>query len=165
MGFADQPPIIWDVVHKLWTLKGKLSQNPTIWPLKGKLSQIPVIQVLACLKIYILGGTAVPLYRAGAGYLLRFCIFRDIFHNVLRNAWETGPDGKGSVRTEVPLGVRASWWECGGLDVGSKPGQWGSSCTIGVGWPRQGHSQGSARIQGADGEFRSVRFGRCDDHR
>jgi hypothetical protein len=35
MGFADPPPIICDVVHKFWTLKGKLSQNPTIWPLKG----------------------------------------------------------------------------------------------------------------------------------
>ena len=35
----------------------------------------------------------------------------------------------------------------------------------GWGWPRQGHSQGSALIQGEDGEFRSVRFGRCDDHK
>ena len=35
----------------------------------------------------------------------------------------------------------------------------------GRGWPRQGHSQGSALIQGEDGEFRSVRFGRCDDHK
>ena len=41
---------IFDVVDTFWTLKGKLSQNPTIWPLKGKLSQNPVIQVLACLK-------------------------------------------------------------------------------------------------------------------
>jgi hypothetical protein len=38
---------------------------------------------------YFLGtstGTEVPLYRAGAGYLLMDYIFRDIFHNVLRNA-------------------------------------------------------------------------------
>ena len=35
----------------------------------------------------------------------------------------------------------------------------------GWGWPRQGHSQGSALIQGEDGEFQSVRFGRCDDHK
>ena len=41
---------ILDVVDNFWTLKGELSQNPTIWPLKGKLSQNPVIQVLACLK-------------------------------------------------------------------------------------------------------------------
>ena len=34
----------------------------------------------------------------------------------------------------------------------------------GWGWPRQGHSQGSALIQGEDGEFRNVRFGRCEDH-
>ena len=27
------------------------------------------------------------------------------------------------------------------------------------------HSQGFALIQGEDGEFRSVRFGRCDDHK
>ena len=27
------------------------------------------------------------------------------------------------------------------------------------------HSQGSALIQGEDGEFRSVRFGRCDDYK
>jgi hypothetical protein len=50
MGFEIPPPIILDVVDNFWTLKGKLSQNPTIWPLKGKLSQNPVIQVLACLK-------------------------------------------------------------------------------------------------------------------
>jgi hypothetical protein len=49
-GFADPPPRILDVVDNFRTLKGKLSQNPTIWPLKGKLSQNPVIQVLACLK-------------------------------------------------------------------------------------------------------------------
>ena len=35
----------------------------------------------------------------------------------------------------------------------------------GRGWPRQEHSQGSALIQEEDGEFRSVRFGRCEDHR
>ena len=35
----------------------------------------------------------------------------------------------------------------------------------GWGWPRQGHSQGPALIQGEDGEFRSVRFGRCDDYK
>jgi hypothetical protein len=44
------PPRILDVVDNFWTLKGKLSQNPTIWPLKGKLSQNQVIQILACLK-------------------------------------------------------------------------------------------------------------------
>jgi hypothetical protein len=49
-GFAFVPPPILDVVDNFWTLKGKLSQNPTIWPLKGKLSQNPVIQILACLK-------------------------------------------------------------------------------------------------------------------
>jgi hypothetical protein len=35
----------------------------------------------------------------------------------------------------------------------------------GRGWPRQGHWQGFALIQGEDGELRSVRFGRCEDHR
>ena len=42
---------------------------------------------------------------------------------LLRNARGTGPGEQGSVRGEVPIGVRASWWAWDGLDVGSKPGQ------------------------------------------
>ena len=126
--------MILDVVHNFWTLKGKLSQNPTIWPSKGKLSRNPVIQVLACLKnIFSEVPLQVPLYRAGAEYILRVYIFRDIFHNVLSNAWETGRRQKGSVGARVPPGLHASWWECGGLDARSKPRSWSSSCAIGVG--------------------------------
>ena len=63
------------MVHKFHTLKGKLSQNPTLWALKGKLLQNPAIQVWACLTNIFLEGTAVPLYRAGAGHILRVYIY------------------------------------------------------------------------------------------
>jgi hypothetical protein len=51
---------------------------------------------------------------------------------------------------------RASWWALGGLEVGSKPRQGGSSCAIGVGGGLgDGHSRGFVMIQSEEGEFRS----------
>ena len=48
------------------------------------------------------------------------------------------PDGRVSVRTEVPLGESAGWQAWDGLEAGCKWQQKGSACGIGAGVTRAG---------------------------
>ena len=102
-----------------------------------------MIQVLAGLKNIFY----VPLYRAGTGYFLRIFIRRDIFHNV-RETLEKRVRGN----REVSGGKsQLAYMPVGGHGVGwmlvRSHGKEVHPVLSGWGWPRQGHSQGSALIQ------------------
>ena len=72
----------------------------------------------------------VPLYRTCGGYLLRsYIIFRDIFHNMLRNA-RCGTESH-LIRALVSGPMRFSEW----LDACSNPREYSPSCAIRVGRP------------------------------